>query len=179
MLAAAVVATETTTSATMVTASAATITIIETTLFATLTLILTFGTRAELRAAIFATVVAAITTTTTSTAMVLAATISAAVATFVPTTFAGGALVLALDGSGLGLFGGASEEAFQPAEKAGFFGFGDGWRGFRLERALFALLFAELLATFAGIFATGLAGAKLVAGFLRLFAAGGAIIAAC
>jgi len=72
----------------------------------------------------------------------------------------------------------SAKETFQPTEKAGFFGFGDGGSGLRLERALLTALFAELLTTFTRLLATRFAGTKLVAWFLRLFAAGGAIIVA-
>jgi hypothetical protein len=112
--------------------------------------------------------------------MVLAAAISTAVAAFVTTTFAALTFVLALGRRVWSLLGSiTAEEAFQPAEEAGFFGFGHGGCGLRFKCALLATWFAglffartELLAAIAGLLTTGFAGAKLVAGFLRLVLTG-------
>jgi hypothetical protein len=182
----------------MVATTAATIAVVETALFATLTvrfgvratlvLALAFWAGAKLGTTISTTIVATITAATASATatLVLAATVSTAVAAFVTTTFAALTLILTLGRSGLTLRGGvASEEAPQPAEKARFLGFGNGGRGLRFKRALLTAWFAGLLfacakcfAAIAGLLATGFAGAKLVACFLRLVAAGRSIIRA-
>lgn len=199
MFAAAVVTTETTTTAAMMATTAATIAVVEATWFtawtaligvrATLVLALAFWASTELGTTVAIAIVATITAATASATatIILAATISTAVAAFVTTTFAALTLVLMLGRSGLSLLGGvAAKEAFQPAEEAGFFGFGDGGCRRRFKRALLAAWFAglllacaELFFAFAELFTTGFAGAKLVARFLRLFAAGWTIIAAC
>jgi len=180
----------------MVTTTAATIGIVKTAWLAALplrfwtalVLPLAFRAGTKLRTTIFAAVVAAITaTTTTAAAIVLATTVTTAIATFVTTTFAR-TFVLARSrcccGGGL-LSSVAGKEAFQPAEETRFFGFGHGRRGLRLERARLFATFAELflaltklLTAFACRLTTRFARTKIVARFPRLFAAGGAFIAA-
>lgn len=169
----------------MMTATAATIRVVEATWFAALTalvgvraaLVLAFWATAKLRTTVAAAIVA---TTASATATLVAAAISTAVAAFVTTTVAALAFVLALGRSGRSLCSRvAAEESFQPAEEAGFLGFDGGRRWLRFEGALLTALFAELFFTLAGLLATGFAGAKLVARFLRLFATGGTIIRAC
>lgn len=133
------------------TTTAAAITIVVTALFAAMTmrigvraaliLALAFRAGTKLRATVAAAITAA---TAASTLMVM--TTAAAIAV-VTTTFAG-TFFLALFGLGLGLFGGiATEEAFQPAEEAGFFGFGNGGCGLGFECALFTTWLAGLLTT--------------------------------
>ena len=182
----AVVTTETTTTAAMMAATATTIAVVEAALFAAVTLligvraalILAFWAGTELRTTVATAIIATITAATASAAataaatIVLAAAISTAVAAFVTTTFAAVTLVLALGRSCWSLLGGVTtEEVLQPAEEARFLGFDDCGCGFRFERALFATS-AELFFALAGLFAAGFAGAKLVARFLWLLAAG-------
>ncbi len=183
----------------MMTTTATPITIVEATLFAAVTVLfgvraalvlaLAFRTGTELGTTVATTIVAAIaaatTATTTTSAMILATTVSTAIAAFVTTTFATRTFVLP---SGWGCRSLrrriATKEALQPAEEAGLFGFGDGGRGLRFKRTLVAtglftgwrFAFAERLATITGRFTTRFAGAKLVARFLGLFAAGRTII---
>ena len=190
LFAAAVVATETPASTTVMTAATAAIIVIETALLAALTvlfwaaLILAFRARTKLRATVFAAVITTITATTASAAMLLATTVTTAIAAFITSAFAG-TFVLLRGWCGLGLHCGiATEKTFQPTKEAGFFGFGDGGRGFWLKRALLTtfagllLALTEWFAAFAWLFATGFAWAKLVARILRLFATGRPVIAA-
>jgi hypothetical protein len=175
----------------MMTATAAAITVVETT-FATLTgmlgtalvLPLPFRTGTILRTAVFTTIVAAVATATATAAIVLAATVSTAIATFIATTVAR-AFVLTWSGSGWGLLGGVTaKETSQPTEKARFLGFGDGGRWSWLKSAWLAALvelffaFAERLFAFTREFTAGFARAKLVTRFTRLLVAGRAFIAA-
>jgi len=184
MLATSVVATETTAPTTMMTAATATITVVETALFAALTLrfsaalALAFGTRTKLWTTIFTAVVATIATATTAATIILASTIAAAIAAFITTTFAG-TFVLTRGRSDRGLLGRvAAEEALQPAKEAGFFGFGHGRRGRRLERAWLFAARARLFTALTGLLAPGFAGAKLVTRFLRLVITSQTIIGA-
>jgi len=185
----------------MMTTTATTIAVIKATLFAAVTMLfgirtalvlilaLAFWAGAELRTTVATAIVAAITAATASTtaasAIILAATVATAIAAFVTTAFAAGTFVLT---SGWGrrslLRGIAAEQTLQPTEKARFLGFGNGGRGLRFKRALFAtglftglfFAFAKGFAAIAGRLATRFAGAKLVARVLRLFAAGRTII---
>ena len=161
---AAIVTTETTATATMMTATAAVISAVETALFtalalllgATLILALAFWAGTELLwATIFTTVVTAITATTASTAMGLATTVATAITAFVTTAFAG-TFILTRGWCCHGLFRRVTgEKTFQPAEEGRLLGFDDGGCGLRLKRALLTtfakLLFAltELFAAFA------------------------------
>jgi len=193
MFATAIVTAETTTSTSMMTATAAAIAVVEAALFAALTLrlgatlvlALAFRTGTKLRTTIFTAIVAAITATTAAATIVLATAVSAAIATFVTATFA---RTLVLTGSRccgclLGLI--AAEEALQPAEEAGFLGFGNGWRGLRLKCARLLATFAgllpalaELFTTLARLFATRFTRTKLVARLLRLVVTSRAVIGA-
>jgi hypothetical protein len=191
MFAATVVTAETTASTTMMTATAAAITVVKTALFAALTvrlgaaLALAFRAGTKLRTTIFTAVVATITATTASATIVLATAVSTAIAAFVAATFAG-TFVLTRSGCGGSLLGGvAAEEALQPAEEAGFFLFGNGRRGLRLECARLFAAFAGLLPALAKWFtalarrlATRFARAKLVARFLRLIVTSRTVIGA-
>ena len=99
-------------------ATAATIAVVETTLFAAVTVRLgvraavAFWAGAELRTAVSAAVITAITAATASATatMLLATAISAAVAAFVTTAFAALTLILALVRSGRSLLGGVTAE---------------------------------------------------------------------
>ena len=180
----------------MVATTATTIAVVETALFAAvpvllgvraaLVLALAFWTGAELGTTVATAIVATITAATaTAAAMILATTVASAIAAFVTTTFAARTFVLTNGWCCRSLLGRiAAKEAFQPAEEARFFGFGNGRRGFRFKRALFAtglftrlfFAFTELLAAITGRLTTRFAGAKLVARFLRLFATSRTIV---
>jgi hypothetical protein len=177
----------------MVTTTATAIAVVETTMFAAVTVLLgvwaalvlalAFWAGAELRATVATAIVATVAAATASATMVLAATVTTAVTAFVTTAFAALSLILTLGRCGRSLLGRVTtEESLQPTEETRFLGFGDGGRGFRFERALLAAWLAGLLlaraesfAAIAGLLTTGFAGAKLVACFLGLVTACGTI----